>query len=341
MQQDAPGGGGGAGLNTDTIGKRVTVRVLVGGVGPSGGPVQRDVVGILEAADTARLVIRRLDGTTERVDRDRIALAKVVPDPTRRVRRAADVGVPELERIAAIGWQPIEQSLLGDWLLRAAKGFTGRANSVLPLGDPGLSLDSALDRITGWYSQRSLPAQFQVPTPYADDLAADLVERGWVAFNPTQVLVADLKNLLTQPPGDASPLTVHLSAIPDAAWLATYNYRGRPLPPIAEQVLVNTTQPLFASAITSEAGVSRTVAVARAAITGSWVGLTALEVEPSYRRSGIATQLMQAVVTEVQRRGARHAYLQVADESTAALAFYKRLGFTSHHRYHYLRSNGL
>lgn len=36
-------------------------------------------------------------------------------------------------------------------------------------------------------------------------------------------------------------------------------------------------------------------------------------------------------------RGAHDCYLQVAAENEAALAFYARIGFTEHHRYHYRR----
>jgi ribosomal protein S18 acetylase RimI-like enzyme len=33
--------------------------------------------------------------------------------------------------------------------------------------------------------------------------------------------------------------------------------------------------------------------------------------------------------------GARHIYLQVAEDNTAALELYRKLGFRLHHRYHY------
>ena len=45
--------------------------------------------------------------------------------------------IEALERAAARHWQAPETERLGEWLLRAAAGFTGRANSALPLGDPG------------------------------------------------------------------------------------------------------------------------------------------------------------------------------------------------------------
>lgn len=54
------------------------------------------------------------------------------------------LSIVELERIAARGWQGTTQRQLGKWLLRAGAGLTGRANSVLPLGSPGLPLAPAL-----------------------------------------------------------------------------------------------------------------------------------------------------------------------------------------------------
>ena len=52
--------------------------------------------------------------------------------------------VEDLERAAALHWQAPETEPLGEWRLRAAAGFTGRANSALPLGDPGLPLPEAV-----------------------------------------------------------------------------------------------------------------------------------------------------------------------------------------------------
>jgi GNAT superfamily N-acetyltransferase len=71
----------------------------------------------------------------------------------------------DLERAAAAHWRGTEEQWLGNWLLRAADGFTGRANSALPLGDPGLPLDDALAAVTRWYRERGLPPMIAVPAP--------------------------------------------------------------------------------------------------------------------------------------------------------------------------------
>ena len=77
----------------------------------------------------------------------------------------------ELERMAAAHWRGTEEERLGDWLLRAAEGFTGRANSVLPLGDPGMPLDEALAAVTRWYRARGLRPMIAVPTPLIPGLS--------------------------------------------------------------------------------------------------------------------------------------------------------------------------
>jgi hypothetical protein len=45
--------------------------------------------------------------------------------------------ITELEAAAADGWRAPEEAALGDWRLRAAEGFTGRANSASP-SRPGI-----------------------------------------------------------------------------------------------------------------------------------------------------------------------------------------------------------
>ena len=105
----------------DTVSLRVVTRA---------GPT--DVVGTLLAASAESLTVRRRDGSVTEIMRASVAAGRVVPPgPSRLV----DAG--ELQRIADRGWRALETAPVGDWLLRASDGFTGRANSALPLGDPG------------------------------------------------------------------------------------------------------------------------------------------------------------------------------------------------------------
>jgi len=72
--------------------------------------------------------------------------------------------ITELEHVAARHWRGTEEDRLGGWLLRAADGFTGRANSALPLGDPGMPFDAALSTVTRLYRARALPPMIVIPS---------------------------------------------------------------------------------------------------------------------------------------------------------------------------------
>ncbi len=295
------------------------------------------MVGDLVEADATRLLVRRRDGALVEVAATDFVSGRVIPAPVPRLRTAADVTDLTLERVAAHGWRPLEEELLGQWRLRASDGFTGRGNSVLPLGDPGRPFEAALADVRGWYSRRGLVPLFQVPLPLLADLDADLAQAGWPAANAVDVMVADVVGVDYGPraaSGDLSPSASTVSAVPDDVWLALYHYRGHQLPPSAADVLVNCDQPLFVT-VCNAAG--RPVGVGRGAVTGPWVGVTAVTVDPSARRRGVGTTVMRVLLDAAASRGARFVYLQVAQENAAALAMYRQMGFVVHHRYHYRR----
>jgi N-acetylglutamate synthase len=281
-----------------------------------------DVVGVLEDAGPEVLVVRRRDGSRVEVPREAVTALKTVP--------AAPRDVLALEEIAALGWPAPQTRWLGRWLLRAAEGWTGRGNSVLPLGEPGLPLDAALAEVAGWYGDRGLPARFTIPTPARELLDGALAARGWRSYNPTAVLTADLAVLLRRPAPVELPVTIDAAPGPD--WLGLYHYRGgTSLPPVARALLAGAREPGFA--VLRDGG--RPVAIARGSVDEGWVGVTAVEVDPGHRRRGLGTAVTRAILDWGRSRGATSAYLQVADDNAGALALYDTLGFARHHGYHY------
>jgi len=236
----------------------------------------------------------------------------------------------ELERIAALGWRATDAARLGEWLLRAAGGFTGRANSALPVGDPGRPAVEAIRAVQDWYADRGLPAQFQVPLPLAVDLDERLAADGWSAGVPVEVLVADVPNLMDAPARVDLPV-VQVDPTPDDAWVSAYHYRGGTLPAHAVRVLANGDGLGFASVRAGD----EVLAIGRGSVNDGWLGVTAVEVEPGARRRGLGAHLLRGLVAWGARRGARSSYLQVSEDNEPALALYARLGFVPHHRYHY------
>ena len=72
-------------------------------------------------------------------------------------------------------WPAMETARLGDWVLRASRGFTQRANSVVTAGSPGIAVPAALDAVERWYAERGLPANLTLAGPVGFDPADDAV----------------------------------------------------------------------------------------------------------------------------------------------------------------------
>jgi ribosomal protein S18 acetylase RimI-like enzyme len=243
------------------------------------------------------------------------------------------ISIADLEHAAAPGWQALEEDRLGDWLLRAAAGFTGRANSALAAGDPGMPIVDAVQVIRRWYRARGLPAMIAVPhpcgQPRGSELTSALDELGWTQpYGPAIVMTAAAVDIARQ--ATAAP-AVTIDPIPDAAWLAGYHYRGRELPPVAVQLLTSAPWQAFASVRAD----GETIAIGRVAGSSDWAGLTAIEVDPRHRRRGLGGAVTAALAAHAAARDFANIYLQVTDGNASARSLYRRMGFAEHHAYHY------
>lgn len=319
-------------INAADVGKRVSVRHL----NASGTSPERftDAVGMLDSWEDGVLRITRRNGETVEIPESTLVAGKVVPMTPAR-RRGPAATLRELQETASRGWPPRESERLGDWTLRAAGGFTARANSVLPLGDPGLPLPAALDRVTAWYAERGLSACVQVTTGDPDRdalLDAELERRGWAAERHALMRTAALA-----PIADTGTDTgrVRLTREPDEAWSAAYGRTGAASED-ATAVLTGGPSVWFAT-VPGEAGEERPAAIARCVVDGRWAGFAALDVRPERRREGLGTLVMARLAEQALSEGASAAYLQVETDNGPAAALYDELGFTTHHGYHYRR----
>jgi GNAT superfamily N-acetyltransferase len=299
------------------IGTTVTLRVAT-----PVGPIS--VVGEVVDANDERWSVRRRDGSVAVVDVAAIEAQRVVPPGKARRASAAEV-----EQAATLGWRALEAAQLGDWLLRAAGGFTQRANSVLTIGKPGRPFDEALTAIERWYAERGLPARLQVIDGASEPmLAGRLEDRGWRRSPRTHVMTGEIAHSLR---ALDDPRTVDIADAPDDGWIECYARVGNDSAALARQLLTNHPQPIFASV---RAG-GEVLAIARAAVDRKWAGLSAVEVRPDQRRRGLGAAVSVGALREAARRGGRQVYLQCPADRTAAIALYRRLNLSVHHDYRY------
>ncbi|MFE1552914.1 GNAT family N-acetyltransferase [Streptomyces sp. NPDC058718] len=312
------------------VGKRVSVRYVTDSA--AAGEKFTDAVGVLTSWDSSVLLITRKSGEAVRITESSLVAGKVVPPAPAR-RRGPSATFPELARATARAWQPVESEALGEWTLRAADGFTRRANSALPLGDPGVPVAEALTRVREWYAARKLPAYVQTATGAEGTqelLCAELDRHGWRREISAQVQIGALAPIGDQ---DADVSGVRLSRTVDEAWLGRYQRFGQPSPAV-RPVLTSGPSVWFASV----AGTGEVpAAIGRCVVDGRWAGFMAVEVDPAFRRRGLATTVMTALARQALDEGASAAWLQVEADNDGARALYDGMGFAVHHHYHHYR----
>lgn len=317
------------------IGRRVSLRHRVGE--RDGRPLYSDAVGEL-AVDGETVVVHARRGPV-RVQRAAVVAVRAVPPAS--PRRASLTAIARLESLCANAWPAQVDQPLGAWRLRAAGGYTGRANSALAIGDPGRPVADALERVRAFAGHNGIPPRVQVPegTPWARAVAAEgwELDTGHEAGAEVAVLVAAVERAAPRrvalPSGpirrERRSSGVEVEVHPSAEWWGLVGDG-----PARRAVLDPGGAPLTAFLVSHQAG--GPVGALRATVVEDHLHLSVLEVLPAARRLGVATGLMAAAAAWGQEQGARWEVLQVALKNAGARALYDRLGFVEHHRYRYL-----
>ena len=334
------------------IGSRVVVRWRLEpphGAHPE-GPSMTDSVGELVARTPGDVTVATREGDVV-IPRARIVAAKEIPPkPSRRGAPHLAISVPDLQRVMGPSWGALERQALGEWELRASQGFTQRGNSVLPVGDPGLPLESAVDRVEAWYAVRGLPAKVTLAGPVGfdpavDPLGAELLSRGWTVADRTLNLTASTRTVSAADPGGPD---VALSQALDDAWMAAYRQMRPAVPDAAAGVLSGSPAHLFASialggGLAQKLGLStpgsrapRPVAIGRLGLAHGWAGLGAVWTDSPFRGRGLAAHLTGRLATAALEDGIQLMHLQVEADNVTAIRLYERLGFARHSSYVYV-----
>jgi ribosomal protein S18 acetylase RimI-like enzyme len=231
-----------------------------------------------------------------------------------------------LERECAEAWPALVDQPLGEWRMRAAAGFTGRANSTLTLGDPGVRIADALVRTVSFAESHGIQpcAHVVVGSPAEVEIA----RQGWIVDEDHPGGAESL--VMTGPitPGTFEGAQIHDSPPPGWWELAA----GTSRPTTAQRHVLGSLAGVGYGGVVRD---GQLVAAVRGMVVGDLLHIARLAVRPSHRRQGLALGLLKALYTWADEHGARRQALQVAEHNIAAINLYSELGCTEHHRYRY------
>jgi ribosomal protein S18 acetylase RimI-like enzyme len=236
--------------------------------------------------------------------------------------------VYDVEQLCANAWPALVDEPLGQWRQRAAGGFTGRANSTLTTGDPGVPVPEALRRVIDFAERNGIGPTLHVVRDSAHESA--IAAAGWVVNEAhpggaeSGVLVGPLDGFKVEATDGVS-----VTDAPAPGWweLAAQD------PPTPAQTHVLASGPDVGFGSVTLRG--ETVAVVRGAVQGDLLHIARLATRPDHRNRGLARALLGELGAWGLERGATRCALQVAEHNVPAWRLYEKLGCTEHHRYRY------
>ncbi len=233
-------------------------------------------------------------------------------------------GIRSIESAAYRSWKANECADYDGWQLRFADGFSRRGNSVYPAEPSSLPLSEKLDHCRDWYRQRGLDLVVRQTPATEPGLDEQLAATGFTHEGSTDVMVADVGE---------RPSSLEVVAEPSPEWWETTatlwsfneaNRRGW------ESIVAGLDLPAgFVCVPDTAAGL--------AVVAEPWVGLFEIIVAPDQRRQEWGSAVAQSLLSWGGSRGAERAYLQVVADNTAAIEFYRALGFARAYGYWYRR----
>lgn len=233
------------------------------------------------------------------------------------------------ERAGLKAWPGIEEKWDGSWLRRAAGGYTKRANSTQCFDpDDFEDADVRVISASSWMVMRKIKPVFRITPLSSPELNATLDEAGWQTIDPSHLFAMELGDHEADP--DAQFLSVLDPAFLNAAQ-RLQNYDDAAMKGM-QNLLAVVQVPAVGVVLhrDGEAVASAIMAVADGiVITGNVV------TDPSRRRAGLATAMMQSGIAWAKREGARFAALNVQADNDAAKTLYQGLGYTHQYDYHY------
>lgn len=237
-----------------------------------------------------------------------------------------------LEELSLNSSAPPGQLLYDGWLLRLTPGKAKRARSVNPVFSSTRPLADKIAYCERAYGRARLPALFRI-TPFTEPagLDAELERRGYGRFDDTAVEHAPIPARL--PAATAVPMNL-------AAWIEALGaLRGSPREHRAAHLARLEGLPLAVRAMAIEAA-GRAVATGLVVVEDDCAGLFDIVTDPAERRRGHGRAMVASLLALARDLGARHAYLQVSADNTAARDLYRGFGFAERYRYWYRGREG-
>ncbi|WP_339258896.1 GNAT family N-acetyltransferase [Paenibacillus sp. FSL R5-0713] len=236
-----------------------------------------------------------------------------------------------IEEISLNHWQPLSTLLYDGWVLRFAKGYTKRANSIQPIYYSTLDVHEKIEECERIYASNQLSTIFKI-TPFIqpDHLDQLLQDKGYAVVDLTRIQTRRLDDI-KEPVHQAVQIDEKLTI----AWLDHFCRLNK------VNNLQRETTELMLNNIRTKAGFisllldGQVVACGFGVIERGYVGLYDIITDANFRNQGLAEQMILHLLHWAKENGATSSYLQVVANNAPAVKLYAKLGYSEVYSYWY------
>ncbi|KRF10789.1 GNAT family N-acetyltransferase [Paenibacillus sp. Soil787] len=243
-----------------------------------------------------------------------------------------------IDSVASNTWPAESTASLDNWLLRASRGVTKRANSVLAIGE--YPKDSNwLAKIEQFYQELGLPAIFHISDASPKGLDEFLETKGYAIETPCLMMTAATQqvsdNAHHKMIQNKSSMQMEWSQAADDQWLDAF-LKLEQFPEERRGFYSS----LFERMPTSKGFLKlklndQIIALGTAIVENEWAGFINVVIHEGHRGKGLGYVLMHALTEWSLEHGAAKQYLQVVTSNKPAVTLYEKLGYQASYGYHY------
>lgn len=285
-----------------------------------------------------------------------IALPTITPvDPASRDAASNSHLTQRIEEASLNAWPALQQILLDGWVLRFARGFTKRSNSIVPLyatswaqgsishpADTRRRLAERIRYCENLYAREQLQTVFRITSFDTASHSADLNTQ----FNSAKALLDKIleergyarqeTSLVLSKPIIAERSDAGIRLLPLDQWLLAYSaLTGLPEPAKSLHALILKSISGDCAFAVLENANGTVTACGMAVVEQELVGLFDVFTDPDQRGRGYGTAMVNGLCQWAADAHAERVYLQVVAENKPALTLYQQLGFGEAYRYWY------